>query len=185
LAEKTSSGKMLGRVIRRFLIPQFVVCLYYYVKCGAKISPRAEVELSPLLTFGKGCRVSSFTKIKASEGSLTIGSRCGFGTGCFLSSGEQGLEIGDNLVCGANVSIVANSYRTDKLDVHLHDQGTTSKGTRIGRNVWIGAGTVILDGSVVGDNTIIAANSLINRRYPPNSYLHGNPAKPVRGFRRG
>ncbi len=158
--------------------------LYYYFKFGAKVSPKAEVELSNNLTFGKGCRVSSFTKIKASDGLLTIGARCGFGTGCFISSGEQGLVIGNNLVCGPNVVILASSYRYDQLGMHLHDQGLTSKGTQIGNNVWIGAGSVILDGTVLGDNSVVVANSLVSRRHPEGSVLQGNPAKPMRTFHR-
>ena len=59
----------------------------------------------------------------------------------------------------------------------MEDQGSTSKGIRIGDNVWVGAGTTILDGSVVGSNTVIVANSLVNRRYPPDVILQGAPAK--------
>ncbi len=175
---------VLANLIRRFLVPRFLVSIYYYLKFGAKISPRAEVELSSNLMFGHGCTIGSFTKIKASEGPLTIGDRCGFGTGCFISSGEQGLSIGDNLVCGPHVVIMASSYRYDLLGVHLHDQGTTSRGTRIGNNVWIGAGSVILDGSDIGDDSIIVANSLVSRSHPPNTVLQGNPATPMRSFHR-
>lgn len=175
---------MWKNMLRRFLVPRPLVSLYYYLKYGAKISPRAEVELSANLKFGRGCRVSSFTKIKAADGPLTIGDRCGFGTGCFITSGEQGLSIGDNLVCGPNVVIMASSYRYDMLGVHLHDQGVTSKGTRIGNNVWIGANAVILDGSDIGDNSIVVANSLVSRRHPAGSVLQGNPAKPMRTFHR-
>ena len=174
----------LKKIIQRFLVPSFVVTIVYAVKYKCMVSPRAEVELSPLLKIGRGTQISSFTKIKAAEGPLTIGVRCGFGTGCFISSGEQGLEIGDNLVCGPNVVIMASSYRHDMPGVHLHDQGSTSRGTRIGNNVWIGAGSVVLDGSDIGDNSIIVANSLVNRRHPPNAVLQGNPAKPMRSFYR-
>jgi len=64
-------------------------------------------------------------------------------------------------------------------DVHLEDQGTTSKGIKIGNNVWIGAGCTILDGAVIGDNTIVVANSLINRRYKQDVIVQGTPAKVI------
>lgn len=174
----------LFMVLRRFAVPSVFVTLYHLIRYGAKISPRAEVEISGNLTFGPRCTVSSFTKIKASGGPIRIGSRCGFGTGCFLSSGEGQLVIGDNLVCGPNVVIMATSYKYDQLGVHLHDQGQTSKGTRIGNNCWIGAGAVLLDGTELGDNCIVVANSVLSRRYPPNSILQGSPAKPMRTFHR-
>lgn len=168
--------------LRRFAMPRIMVTLIYLWRFGAKISPHAEVELSRNLTFGKGCRVSSFTKIKCSDGPLTIGSRCGFGTGCFLSSGANSLIIGDNLVCGPNVVIMAASYQYGKRGVHLADQGQQSKGTRIGKNVWIGAGAIILDGADIGDDSIVTAGSVVGRKFPAGSQLQGNPAQPMRGF---
>ncbi len=50
-------------------------------------------------------------------------------------------------------------------------------GVRIGKNVWIGAGSIILDGTVIGDNCVVVAGSLVNRRYPDNVIIQGNPAK--------
>jgi len=168
---------MLKKIIRRFLVPRFLISAYYYARFGAKISPRAEVDLAPNVSFGPGCTVSSFTKMKAAEGDLIMGARCGFATGCFISPGAKAITIGDNFICGPNAVITSSNYVYEKLDVHPEDQGHTSKGVRIGDNVWLGAGTIVLDGSVLGDNTIVVANSLINRRYPPNVILQGNPAK--------
>ena len=53
--------------------------------------------------------MSSFTKIKAVDGPVTFGDRAGVAIGCFFASGEGGIQIGDNFVCGANVNIVALS----------------------------------------------------------------------------
>lgn len=170
----------LGQItkgLKRFLTPSILISLIYYVKFGAKVSPKAEVDLSPNLKFGKNCVVSSFSKFKATDGPLIVGDRGGFATGCFIAAGEKGIEIGDNVIVGPNVNIVSVNYRTDQLDVHLEDLGQTSKGIKIGKNVWIGAGCTILDGAVIGDNTVVVANSLINRRYKSNVILQGNPAK--------
>ena len=74
---------------------------------------------------------------------------------------------------------MASNYRTDRLDIPFKDQGSSSKGITIGNNVWVGAGTTILDGTIIGDNTIVVANSLLNRHYRPNVVLQGNPAKVI------
>ncbi len=92
--------------------------------------------------------------------------------------------MGDNVICGPNVVITASNYRYENLDVPLEDQGHTSTGIRIGRNVWIGANSTVLDGAVIGDNCIVVANSLVNRRFPPNSIIQGNPAKVILERRR-
>ncbi|MCA9752438.1 MAG: flippase-like domain-containing protein [Gemmatimonadetes bacterium] len=173
----------IGLIIRRFLVPAPLVAVWYYVRDGAKISFRAEVELSPNLKFGPGCTVSSFTKIKATDGPLVIGAHTGFATGCFVSSGEKGLHIGDHVLFGPNVTVLASHYVHGDLTVPFEDQGVSSKGVKIGSNVWLGAGTVVADGASIGDNTIVVANSLVNRRYPPNVIIQGTPAKVI--LRRG
>lgn len=163
----------------RFLVPRPLATLWYLARFGARVSPRAEVELSPHLRFGRGCTVSSFTKIKASWGPLDVGERTGFGSGCFLSSGAAGIRIGRDVLVGPNVSIVGSSYVHDELNVPFEEQGTASKGVTIGNNVWIGASSVVTDGAVIGDNTIVVAGSLVARRYPPNVILQGSPARVI------
>jgi acetyltransferase-like isoleucine patch superfamily enzyme len=170
-------------MMRRFMVPAFVVTLYGFVRWRAGISTRAEVELSPNLKLGRRSTISSFTKIKVTDGALITGEYCGFGTGCFIAAGAGGIEMGDHVICGPNVVVIASNYRYEKLSVPLDQQGQTSIGIRIGRNVWIGANSVILDGAVIGENSIVVANSLVNRRFPPNSIIQGNPAKVV--LRRG
>jgi acetyltransferase-like isoleucine patch superfamily enzyme len=165
------------KIFCRLLTPQLVVSIYYFIKYGAKISLKSEVDLTSTLTFGRDCVISSFTKIKASGGHMRIGNRGGFAAGCVVSAYEAGIEIGDNFICGPNVNIIGGNYNYAEKDLHLEDQGSTSKGITIGDNVWVGAGTTILDGSRIGDNAIIVANSLINRRYPSDVILQGNPAK--------
>lgn len=163
----------------RMLTPALVTTLYYLVRDGAKISPHAEVDLTSNLKFGPGSVVGSFTKIKSFDGPTVFGARAGVTTGCFFAAGERGIYIGDNFICGANVNIVAASYNYDQQGKHLADLGSTSKGIKIGSNVWVGSGTTITDGASIGNDTIIAANSLVNRRYPDAVLLQGNPAKIV------
>jgi len=174
-----STGSQLALIARRFLIPRSFVTLYAALRWRANISPRAEVELGPTLHLGRGTVVSSFTKIKVADGPLRTGERCGFGTGCFVATGSAGIEIGDHALFGPNVAIVCENYRYRSLDVPVDEQGVTSIGIRIGRNVWVGANCVILDGTVIGDNSIVAAGSVMNRRFPPNCIISGNPAKVI------
>ncbi len=125
----------LRKGLLRVLTPQLVVTVIYMLKYRAKISPKAEVDLTRNLKLGKGCVVSSFTKIKAYDGILKMGQRGGVATGCFLAAGSEGIEIGDNFICGPNVSMISSNYRHDQKGVHLEDQGSTSKGIKIGDNV--------------------------------------------------
>jgi acetyltransferase-like isoleucine patch superfamily enzyme len=77
------------------------------------------------------------------------------------------------------VNIIGNNYKYGSLDVPFRLQGTVSKGTRIGNNVWIGAGASILDGVVIGNGVIITPNSMVSSRVPDNAIVQGNPAKVI------
>ena len=67
---------------------------------------------------------------------------------------------------GPNSSIIGNNYRYDQLDVPICLQEKTSKGIQIGENVWIGAGTVVVDGARIESGAIVAPNSVVSGRVP-------------------
>ena len=170
----------LKTVIRRFFVPHTLITLYFYWRYRAFVSPRAEVEISPLLTIGRKSSISSFAKIKASEGPVHIGERTDIGVGCFIGGYQPGIEIGNDCLISPNVSIIGVNYRYDRLDATFREQGLESKGpTRIGNNVWIGVGSVILDNAEIGDGVIVAPNSVVSGRIPENAIVQGNPAKPI------
>ena len=51
---------------------------------------------------------------------------------------------------------------------------------RIGENVWVGAGAVILPGVTIGDNSVIGAGSVVTRDIPANVVAVGNPCRVLR-----
>lgn len=163
----------------RVFTPTFFVTLYYFIKFRAKISLKAEVELTPNLLLGNDCHVGSFAKIKASAGPLKIGHRGRIAVGCFIDGGAAGTTIGRNFIAGPHVHIVAVNYRHHAKGEHLEDLGVESKGISIGDNVWIGAGCTVTDGAQIGDNTIVVANSLVTRKFPSDVILQGNPARVI------
>ena len=164
-------------IARRFLIPSLFISVVAFIKYRALISPRAEVEISPLLKLGRNVEVGSFTKIKATAGRLSIGANTAVASGCFIGSGTEGTEIGSDCLVGPNCTIVSSSYRYEKLDMPFWQQGHQSKGTKIGNNVLLGSGTVVIDGAEIGDDVMIGANSVVSGRIPANTVAGGNPAR--------
>jgi len=53
---------------------------------------------------------------------------------------------------------------------------------KIGDNVWIGMGAVILKGVTIGDNSVVAAGAIVTKSVPANSIVAGNPAEVVKKF---
>lgn len=54
----------------------------------------------------------------------------------------------------------------------------------IGKNVWIGAGSIILPGVTIGDNTVIGAGSVVTKDIPANVVAVGSPCRVTAGNQR-
>ena len=170
----------LGVALSRFAIPGFAQTIFHFLRYRAIVSPRAEVEWSRLLRLGRGVQISSFVKIKASEGPVRIGDRTDIGCGTFIGGHHKGIAIGDDCLISPNVCIIGVNYRYDRVDIPIRNQGVQSAGaTQIGNNVWIGAGAVILDNSQIGDGAIIAPNAVVSGQIPSMAIVTGNPGKVI------
>jgi maltose O-acetyltransferase len=103
------------------------------------------------------------------------------GAGAFLNFGCVILdvcpvEIGD----GAQIGPAVQIYAAD------HPRGSAQRRSglefgrpvRIGRNVWIGGGAILLPGVTVGDDAIVGAGAVVTRDVPAGATVTGNPARP-------
>jgi maltose O-acetyltransferase len=84
--------------------------------------------------------------------------------------------IGDRTQIGPAVQI----YAAD----HPRDAATRRAGlefgrpVRIGSDVWIGGGAIILPGVTIGDGAVIGAGSVVTRDVGAGATVMGNPARP-------
>ena len=89
------------------------------------------------------------------------------------------VEIGDETIIGPNVIIVDSDFHnTWPPDSRWETatQGIDGE-VKIGRNVWVGMNTIILKGSRIGDNSVIGAGSVVIGDIPANCIAGGNPAR--------
>lgn len=84
------------------------------------------------------------------------------------------IEIGDNVTLAPRVHILAHDASTK-----LYTGYTKIANVKIGNNVFIGAGSVVLMGVAIGDNVIIGAGSIVSKDIPSDSVAVGNPARVV------
>lgn len=164
------------RVLKRAVTPQIIAQLYYFLKHGALISGKAQVEVASSTEWGRGCVIGPFTTVKIG-GRFVMGQRVQIGSNCFI--GGAGLTIGDDVLVSPNCTILTGNYRYDRLEVPLQQQGTISQGSRIGHRVWIGANSVVLGGADIGDDVIVSAGSVVSGSVKANAIVMGNPAKVI------
>lgn len=102
------------------------------------------------------------------------------GAGAFLNFGCVVLDvvevsIGEMTQIGPNVQILAADH---PRDAETRRAGLEfGRPVRIGRNVWIGGGAILLPGVAIGDDAVVGAGSVVTRDVPAGAIAFGNPAR--------
>lgn len=106
---------------------------------------------------------------------LIVGERFSRQGGCRIDPSYVHLiEIGDDVELAPNVTILAHDNSLKKI-VGLCKIGKV----KIGNNVFVGAGSIILPNVVIGDNVVIGAGSIVSRSLEANAVYAGVPAKTI------
>ena len=114
---------------------------------------------------------------------IYFGNNCEVNMNCtFLDDNK--IIIGDNVLIAPNVQIYTAYHPTHYLDRFTISENETFNFCKtqtapviIGKNVWIGGGTIILPGVTIGDNTVIGAGSVVTKGIPADTIAYGNPCK--------
>lgn len=141
-----------------------------------------EVTAPSNVTFLDAARIDIGVAIYAYQGNINVGARVYIGPYSFLQS-EGKLDIGEDTMIGPHVHIMAYSRTAELGSLPYFEQPVTSKGITIGKNVWIGAGAIVLDGVTIGDHSIIGAGSIVTKDVEPCVIVAGNPARMLRRIR--
>ena len=90
-----------------------------------------------------------------------------------------GLEIGDDVMIGPNVSLITSGH---PIAPSQRRAEVTAAPIKIERNVWIAANVTVIGGVTIGENSVVAAGSVVTKDVPANSLVAGNPAKVIRSI---
>jgi len=86
------------------------------------------------------------------------------------------VSIGEGTQIGPGVQILTADHPRDAAERATGVEW--GRPVRIGRNVWIGGGAIILPGVTIGDDAIVGAGSVVTRDVPAGATVVGNPARP-------
>ena len=143
--------------------------------------------LSELLG-GKGKNLWITSPFYADYGiNIYFGNNCEVNMNCtFLDDNK--IIIGDNALISPNVQIytafhplnAAERFGAPKEDGSFEFCKTQTAPVKIGKNAWIGGGSIILPGVTIGDNVVIGAGSVVTKDVPSNHIAFGNPCRIIR-----
>lgn len=108
-----------------------------------------------------------------------------FGSNIYANFGltfvdDTHIYVGDFCMFGPNVVVATAGH---PILPELREKAYQYNApVHIGKNVWIGAGALIMPGITIGDNSVIGAGSVVTKDVPANVIAVGNPAKVLRSI---
>lgn len=119
------------------------------------------------------------TNIWSPHNDITFGHHVQFGPNCTI---QCDIEFGNYVLVAANVSFIGkDDHLFDKIGTPIWNSGRgDSYKTRIGNDVWVGHGAIVMAGVNIGDGAIIAAGAVVTKDVPPCAIVGGNPAKIIK-----
>lgn len=116
-------------------------------------------------------------------GSVKIGAQSTIWPGAVMRGDEDEIVMGDR----SNVQDNAVVHESIDLPTIIGNDVTIGHlanvhGCKIGNNVLIGMGAIVLDGAVIEDNVLVGAGALVapNKTIPSGSLVVGNPGRIIR-----
>ena len=109
-----------------------------------------------------------------------------------ITFGHRVMLTGTRLGCLSRIDVEDDVGLSEAriMDADFHSVAPTTDGPRyhtegaskpvfIGRNAWIGTGSMVLKGVKVGANSIVGAGAVVAYHVPPDTIVFGNPARVI------
>lgn len=119
-----------------------------------------------------------------SPGTIYIGNDVHIGSGAFLSAVNTFIRIGNKVMFGPQVAIIAGDHNTTVLGKYMFDvkekKPDDDQPVIIEDDVWIGFRAIILKNVRVGRGSIVAAGAVVTKSVPPYAIVAGVPARVIK-----
>lgn len=139
-------------------------------------------------------RVYMYKKFKSVGENVKISTNCKlywpetmeFKNNIFIEEGahlscREGLEIGNYVMIGPNITIIGGDHYFDDITTEMwhHEKGIDNK-IIIEDDVWIGANVTLLKNAHISKGCVIGACSVVTKKTEPYGIYVGNPARLVK-----
>lgn len=155
-----------------------------------RVSPLARITSSRL---HGPVRVGDHATIHRAElsGPVAVGKNSSlWGPEIYVYARGDSITIGNFCSIARNVSIHGFYHDPRRISTYyvgrnilgrdIEDEVVSRGPTRIGHDVWIGAGVHIMSGVEIGNGAVIGAGSVVSRDVPRYAIAVGSPATPIR-----
>ncbi len=118
------------------------------------------------------------------ERGLVIGDRCVIGAGSRLSAHES-IVIGDDVWFGSDVFVSDASHGYQDPETPIGLQLGEHRAVEIGAGTWIGHGAIVVPGARIGRQVVVGAGTVVSGTVPDHSVIVGAASRVVRRLEPG
>lgn len=119
------------------------------------------------------------------QGEVHIGYGSTIGAGCYVAGP---LVLGRWCQLAPYASIYGSNHPTNHLSTYVNPrlvggavgQFNDQRQVRVGNDVWLGHGSLVLPGVTIGDGAVVGGGSVVTADVEPFTIVVGNPARPIR-----
>jgi acetyltransferase-like isoleucine patch superfamily enzyme len=182
LFERVGSGVVFGRNITLRHSRKISLGANCFIDDNVVLDAKGEANEG--LKLGDNVYIGRNTVLSCKEGSVFIGDFSNISANCSLLS-ETEIRLGKYCFLAGHCYLVAGgNHSFDDLSTPIMFQPSFSKGgIRIGDDVWLGAGVIVLDGVTIGGGTVVGAGAVVTQSLPEYAVALGSPARKVRDRR--
>lgn len=170
-----TAGVRYGRGLRLYGVPVVAVAQGSSLTLGNSV---VLCSLSEFTALGVNHAVVLRTLLPGAK--LLIGNNVGISGGTLCAAVH--VEVGDGTMLGANVTIADTDFHPVASPERRYAPLSEAEHAPviIGKNVFIGTGSIVLKGVTIGDNAVIGAGSVVTKDVPAGAIAAGNPARILR-----
>jgi acetyltransferase-like isoleucine patch superfamily enzyme len=184
-------------------MPHLIQVLHHHAvltlsRCRARLVALSGVTVGPHVLIGSACEVA-LGPAPERRGAIWLGERTRIERGVVLHPhrgsiaigidvyvgpytviyGHGGVVIGKDTLISMHCRILSSNHTIPPPGTVIRSKPDQPRATRIGRDVWLGAGVTVLGGVTIGDGCVVGAGAVVTHDLPPHSIALGVPARVV------
>ena len=177
---------MMDRMVRLAARVRAALVSFTGVETGSAVvvGPEAELALGPAPARRGSIRLDDRTQIARGVLLHPYGGRIETGIDVHIGPyttiyGHGGVIIGKDTLISMHCRILSSNHAMPAPGTIIRSQQDILKPTRIGCDVWLGAGVTVLGGVTIGDGCVVGAGAVVTSDLPPYAIAVGVPARVV------